>query len=88
MLTLAMAENAIDFETGQTLNALVHRVGGMDEALRLGFAYQDLKGVMTLSTAGFAYLTYIVAGDIANPAEAFAAGYEAACLALGDEATK
>ena len=73
-----MAENAIDFETGKTLNALVRRLGSLDECLRLGFVCQDLKGVMSPSSAGIAYLLYVVARDITDTAEAFAAGYEAA----------
>ena len=77
-----MAENAIDFETGKTLNALVQRLGGLDECLRLGFIYQDKKGVMSPSAAGAAYLAYLTTRDIADPAEAFAAGYEAACELL------
>lgn len=73
-----MAENAIDFETGKTLNALVRRLGSLDEALRLGFVYQDLNRVMSPSAAGVAYLVFVVARDITDPAEAFAAGFEAA----------
>ena len=82
-----MAENAIDFETGRTLNALIRRLGGIDECLRLGFIYQDPNGVMSPSAAGMAYLMYVVARDISDPAEAFAAGYEAAAdlMAPGDQ---
>jgi hypothetical protein len=80
-----MAENAIDFETGRTLNGLVRRLGSLDECLRLGFVYQDEKGVMSPSAAGTAYLLYVVARDISDPAEAFAAGYEAAMELMAPE---
>ena len=80
-----MADNvAIDFETGQTLNALTRRLGSLEECRRLGFVFEDELGVLSPSAAGVAYLLYVVARDITNPAEAFAAGFEAAGELLSD----
>ena len=70
--------NTIDFETGTTLNQLIKRLGGLHECQRLGFVFEDENGIMSPSSAGFAYLMFVVARDITNPAEAFAAGYQAA----------
>ena len=70
--------NAIDFETGLTLNALIERLGTMTECQRLGFVFEDEKGVLSASAAGVAFLIFVVARDIKDPAEAFAAGYQAA----------
>lgn len=70
--------NTIDFETGTTLNALIKRLGNLAECQRLGFVFEDEQGVMSPSAAGFAYLLFVVARDITSPAEAFAAGYQAA----------
>lgn len=70
--------NTIDFETGTTLNQLIRLLGGLAECQRLGFVFEDDKGVMSPSAAGFAYLVFVVARNITNPAEAFAAGYQAA----------
>ena len=70
--------NTIDFETGKTLKALVSRLGSLAECQRLGFVFEDEKGVMSPSAAGVAYLIFVVARDITDPAEAFAAGYQAA----------
>jgi hypothetical protein len=70
--------NTIDFETGKTLKALVNRLGSLAECQRLGFVFEDEKGVMSPSAAGVAYLIFVVARDITDPAEAFAAGYQAA----------
>jgi hypothetical protein len=86
-----MAENAIDFETGRTLNVLTHHLGGMDECLRLGFIYQNLDGAMVPTAAGAAYLSEVIAHAVMDAAEAFAAGYRAACEAFaprnGDKET-
>jgi hypothetical protein len=74
-----MADNiTIDFETGTTLNQLIKLLGGLPECQRLGFVFEDENGVMSPSAAGFAYLMFVVARDVTNPAEAFAAGYQAA----------
>jgi hypothetical protein len=74
-----MAENnTIAFETGTTLSQLIKRLGGLAECQRLGFVFEDEQGVMSPSAAGFAYLMFVVARDITDPAEAFAAGYQAA----------
>ena len=74
-----MAENnTIAFETGTTLNQLIKRLGGLAECQRLGFVFEDEKGVMSPSAAGLAYLMFVVARNITDPAEAFAAGYQAA----------
>lgn len=70
--------NTIDFETGKTLNALVRRLGSLAECQRLGFVFEDEKGIMSPSAAGTAYLIFVVAREITDPAEAFAAGYQAA----------
>lgn len=77
-----MAENAIDFKTAGSLNALMHHLGGMDECLRLGFIHQNLDGAMAATAAGEAYLREVVARAITDPAGAFAAGYQAACERL------
>ncbi len=74
-----MAENnTIAIETGTTLNQLIRQLGGLTECQRLGFVFEDEQGVMSPSAAGFAYLMFVVARDITDPAEAFAAGYQAA----------
>lgn len=65
---------------------LVRRLGSMDECLRLGFVYQDDKGVMSPSAAGTAFLINVVARNITDAAEGFAAGYEAALDILAPEA--
>ncbi|MDI7776603.1 hypothetical protein [Asticcacaulis sp. EMRT-3] len=70
--------NTIDFETGKSLNALVRRLGSLAECQRLGFVFEDEKGIMSPSAAGVAYLIFVVARDITDPAEAFASGYQAA----------
>ncbi|EGF93824.1 hypothetical protein ABI_00560 [Asticcacaulis biprosthecium C19] len=75
---MADTNNTFDIETGTTLNQLIKRLGGLHECQRLGFVFEDEKGVMSPSAAGFAYLMFVVARDITDPAEAFAAGYQAA----------
>ena len=75
---MADTNNTFDIETGTTLNQLIKRHGGLHECQRLGFVFEDEKGVMSPSAAGFAYLMFVVARDITDPAEAFAAGYQAA----------
>ena len=68
----------IDFENGRSVNALVKHLGSMAECQRLGFIFEDERGVLFPSSAGIAFLVFIVARDITDPAEAFAAGYQAA----------
>ncbi len=80
-----MADNAIDFETGSTLTQLVKRLGSLDECRRLGFVFEDEQGVVATSTAGLAYLLFVVARNITDPAEAFAAGYQAAFEEMDDD---
>ncbi len=70
--------NTIDFETGKTVKALVSHLGSLAECQRLGFVFENEIGIMSPSAAGVAYLIFVVARDITDPAEAFAAGYQAA----------
>ena len=75
---MADTNNTFDIETGTTLNQLIKRLNGLAECQRLGFVFEDEKGVMSPSAAGFAYLMFVFARDITDPAEAFATGYQAA----------
>lgn len=70
--------NAYDFETMPQIEMLEKEFGGLPECKRLGFIFEDEKGVMSLSMAGLGYLLYVKARSITSPAEAFAAGYECA----------
>lgn len=45
---------------------------------KAGFVVTDGKGVLSPSAAGVAFLIYVVARDITDPAEAFTASYQAA----------
>lgn len=51
---------------------------GEVECRRLGFLFDDERGVATLTTAGLGYLIDILAGDVSTMAEAYAAGYQCA----------
>ena len=51
---------------------------GDAECRRLGFLFEDERGVTTLSTAGFGHLIFVEAAGVTTLAEAFAAGYECA----------
>ncbi|UDF04052.1 hypothetical protein [Asticcacaulis sp. AND118] len=67
----------IDFQNMQQIEALYRQLGDA-ECHRLGFVFQDERGVATLSTAGFGYLTFVVAAEVATVEEAFTAGYQCA----------
>ncbi len=68
----------IAIDARQTLDALVRHLGSLDQCRRLGFVYEDDHGVMFPSAAGMAFLIVVVTGNVSDPAEAFAAGYQAA----------
>jgi hypothetical protein len=73
-----MSDNVYDIESGRTLEALVKDLGSIAECKRLGFVFEDDKGVMSPSIAGLGYLLYVKAAEITTPVEAFAAGYQCA----------
>ncbi len=66
-----------DFQNMQQIRSLVDRLGEA-ECKRLGFLFDDERGVATLTTAGLGYLLDIEAAGISTLAEAYAAGYQCA----------
>ena len=58
------------------LEALTKELGGLSECKRLGFIFEDGRGIMSVSTAGIGYLLFVKASNVKTPAEAFAAGYQ------------
>jgi hypothetical protein len=67
----------IDFEHMGPIEKLQSQLGA-DECRRLGFVFDDERGVATLATAGFGYLLAVGAMGVTTLAEAFAAGYQCA----------
>lgn len=67
----------IDFQNMQQIQKLVDSLGE-SECKRLGFVFDDDRGVATLTTAGLGYLIDIEAMGIKTVAEAYAAGYQCA----------
>jgi hypothetical protein len=74
----SVSENTFDIETIRQLETLTKSLGGLPECKRLGFVYEDDKGVLSLSSAGLGYLLSVRARNVTSLAEAFAAGYECA----------
>jgi hypothetical protein len=73
-----MSQNTFEIETLRQVEILSQSLGGLAECKRLGFVYEDDKGVMSLSVAGFGYLLRVRAGNVTSLADAFAAGYQCA----------
>lgn len=73
-----MSDNTFEIDSLRQIEALAESLGGVAECRRLGFVFQDERGVMSLSTAGLGYLLFVKARDVSSPAEAFAAGYQCA----------
>jgi hypothetical protein len=73
-----MSDNTFDIETVRQLEALSKSLGGLTECKRLGFVYEDEKGVLSLSFSGLGYLLSVRAGSVTSLAESFAAGYQCA----------
>lgn len=67
----------LDFQNMQQIQRLVD-ILGESECKRLGFLFDDERGVATLTTAGLGYLIDIQARGITSVAEAYAAGYQCA----------
>lgn len=67
-------ENVFSFDSLPQIEKLKSLLGGIDECKRLGFIYVDEQGIQSLSTAGMAYLLYVVGKNISSLAEAFALG--------------
>jgi len=67
----------IDFQNMQQIQCLVDLFGEA-QCKRLGFLFDDERGVATLTTAGMGYLIDVEAGGISTVAEAYAAGYQQA----------
>ncbi|MBP2159122.1 MULTISPECIES: hypothetical protein [Asticcacaulis] len=67
----------LDFQNMQQIQRLTD-ILGEEECKRLGFLFEDERGVVTLSTAGLEYLIDIEARGIRTIAEAYAAGYQCA----------
>jgi len=65
----------LDFQNMQQIQRLVD-ILGESECKRLGFLFDDDRGVATLTTAGLGYLIDIQARGITSVAEAYAAGYQ------------
>jgi hypothetical protein len=74
----AMSGNTFDIESVRQIEALADSLGGIAECRRLGFIFEDDRGVMSLSTAGLGYLLFVKAMEVSSTAEAFAAGYQCA----------
>jgi hypothetical protein len=70
-----MSGNTFDIESVRQIETLKQELGGVDECKRLGFIFEDERGVMSLSVAGLGYLLSVKARGITSLAEAFAAGY-------------
>ncbi|MEO6476178.1 MAG: hypothetical protein ABIQ96_13720 [Luteolibacter sp.] len=60
------------------MEALARELGGFSECKRLGFIFEDGRGIMSLSVAGLGYLLFVKAIEVKTTAEAFAAGYQCA----------
>ena len=81
--------STVDFENMRQIEQLRTRLGDA-ECRRLGFIFDDERGVTVLSTAGFGFLLYLETRGVTSVAEAFAAGYQCAAefhtvaLAAGD----
>lgn len=73
-----MTQEILDFDHMQPLEKLKKIVGSLDECKRLGFVHIDGQGVQSLTAVGLGFLIYIVARDVKNLPEAFAAGWQAA----------
>lgn len=66
------------------LEVLIKELGSLEECNRLGFVYEDERGVMELSTSGLGYLLFVKAAEIKSLAGAFAAGWQCAFDAVND----
>lgn len=83
--------STVDFESIRQIEALRKRLGD-NECRRLGFIFDDERGVTALSTAGFGFLMFVAESGGASIAEAFANGYQCAAefhsvsLAAGEAA--
>jgi hypothetical protein len=73
-----VSENTFDIGTVRQLETLSKSLGGLTECKRLGFIYEDDKGVLSLSSAGLGYLLSLRARNVTSLAKAFAAGYQCA----------
>lgn len=72
-----MAASTVDFQNMHQIEALRTRLGDA-ECRRLGFIFDDERGVTVLSTAGFGFLLFVEATGVTSVAEGFAAGYQCA----------
>ncbi len=70
-----MASKTVDFQNMHQVDALIGRIGDA-ESRRLGFIFDDERGVTVLSPAGFGFLLFVQAAGVTSVAEAFAAGYQ------------
>lgn len=70
--------DVLNFEHLNQLEKLKSIVGSIQECKRLGYVHTDELGIDSLSTAGMAFLLYVVAAEVTTLAEAFAAGWLAA----------
>lgn len=59
----------------RTIAQLIDRVGSKQECLRLGFWVNDDNETLRLSPVGMGYLIDIVAADVNDLPDAYAAGY-------------
>ena len=81
--------STVDFENMRQIQSLRTRLGD-EECRRLGFIFDDERGVTVLSTAGFGYLLFCETQGMTSIAEAFANGYQCAAefhsvaIAAGD----
>lgn len=72
-----MANGVIDFQNMQQIEKLRGLLGDK-ECRRLGFLFDDERGITALTTAGFGYLVFVEAAGVTSLPEAFAAGYQCA----------
>ena len=77
-----MTQNTFDINSKRQLEVLIKELGSVKECKRLGFIYEDERGVMELSTSGLGYLLFVKAADVKSLAGAFAAGWQCACDAV------
>ncbi len=72
-----MAASTIDFQNMHQIQALRSRLGDA-ESRRLGFIFDDERGVTVLTKAGFGFLIFVDTFGMTSMAEAFAGGYQCA----------
>lgn len=69
--------STVDFQNLQQIETLRSQFGDA-ECRRLGFIFDDERGVTVLSAAGLGYLIYVEAAGVTSLPEALAAGFQCA----------